>query len=179
MPRYVRQSTYHKSKKIMEAKYSPEKAYEILAKRCSVAEKCSGDTLRKLREWGFSSDISHKIVARLIQEKYISDERYARAYVRDKSQLGKWGKRKIEMMLRSKGVAQRTIEDAISQMIDSQDEEQICYEALQKKIRSVRYKDKYDLRNKLMRFGASRGYGFDHLQRAIRALIGELEDTND
>ena len=73
-----------------EPKYSLDKAFEMMAKRCSVAEKCRKDIFDKLMQWGFSKSESESIVTRLEKERYISDERFAVSYTRDKRRFNKW-----------------------------------------------------------------------------------------
>ena len=74
-------------------------------------------------------------------------------------------------MLRSKGISKDIIDNTLAEEVDSDNEDAQCRELLEKKIKSIKSKDKYDLRNKLLRFGAGRGYDFETLNKHISELI--------
>ena len=61
---------------------TPEQALSALMRQCARAERCSGDALRLMRRWGVTDDEARKVLARLVAERFIDDQRYADAYVR-------------------------------------------------------------------------------------------------
>ena len=60
----------------------------------------------KLRKWGIATDAQERIIDKLIDYKYIDDERFTRSFVRDKIVFNKWGRRKIEQALWQKRIPQ-------------------------------------------------------------------------
>ncbi len=159
----------------MESKYTLQKATEILMKQCSVSEKCSSDIYKKLKLWGFDDTIAKNTVQMLQRERFLDDERFARAYIRDKFRFNGWGQNKISMMLSAKYIDRDLIRKCLAEELNSDQQDTKCYELLKKKMSSVKYKDKYDLRNKLFAFGVGRGFDFEILNKHISNLIGEFE----
>ena len=84
---------------------------------CSRSEKSASDIDRLLMGWGIdSAETREKIVSQLRSEKFINDARYAGSFTRDKYRFNRWGRIKIRAMLRSKGIAENDIENALVRM---------------------------------------------------------------
>ena len=67
-----------------------------LRRQCSRREYCVKDVLQKAeRALDGDRNEAMKIVKVLVDEKYVSDRRYAEAYARDKSSIAGWGYAKI------------------------------------------------------------------------------------
>lgn len=137
---------------------------------CSAKECCCSDIMNKLESYDLTSTEKEKIIATLIDEKFIDERRYARAYVNDKFKYNVWGKIKIASQLRQKHISGEIISEALAG-IDENDYEEKLSSLLASKRKTVKYKDNYDLRAKLMRFGLSRGFESEILYK----LIGEVE----
>ena len=84
---------------------SADEALQGLMRLCSRAEKSSGDALRLMRTWGVAESERGGVLSKLIEMRFIDDERYAEAYCREKVSVSGWGVRKIAQQLRLKGVA--------------------------------------------------------------------------
>ena len=124
---------------------------------CSGREYCSGDLISKLHSWGLNQDETNNAMEILIKEKFIDDERFAAAFVRDKFQIGKWGKAKISFSLRSKDIPGDVISRALS-LIDDEIYRETLKELLSGHRKHIRSKNQYDLKGKLYRFGIAKGY---------------------
>ena len=74
-------------------------ALRKLGDLCARGEHCSGEMVEKLRKWGIAAGAQERIIDKLIDYKYIDDERFTRSFVRDKIVCNKWGRRKIEQTL--------------------------------------------------------------------------------
>lgn len=144
-------------------------AYDKAAFLCSRSEHCVSEIREKLKLWGLSSEDSELVIAKLVEEKYIDDERFARAYVKDKFRFNHWGKQKIAFMLRSKNISSEIMELAFEEIEDEGYSDELR-KILTDKEKSIKAKDQYDKRNKLMRFAMGRG--FESVQ--ISAVLKEL-----
>lgn len=154
---------------------TPEQAYAALVRLCARSEKSSGDALRLMQRWGVDPTAREGVLQRLVAERFIDDERFADAFVRDKLRFSGWGARKIRTSLRLKGIAPAIIDRALA-AIDSADAEERLLARLEKKRRqTTRYKDIYDLKNKLIRYGLSLGYDYE----AVREAAGRLIHTDE
>lgn len=126
---------------------------------CARQEKCTFDIKAKLKLWNVSSEDIEKIIGQLIKDNFISDERYAAMYVRDKVKFNKWGPIKIAQALRAKRISETIIKESLNEF-GSKDNEKTITELLKKKAGSIKAKSAQDLKIKLIRFGVSRGFEY-------------------
>lgn len=155
----------------MTRQLSPQQAYERLADRAAVSELCSGEILKKLREWKISPDETGKILDRLIKERYVDDRRFAALYVRDRINNARWGLIKIRAAMRLKQLSQAIIEEAIEAEYSEERYFSNLAAALRAKARALSSPLTPTDRTKLIRFAASRGYEPD----LIIDMIGDEE----
>lgn len=144
-------------------------AYDKAAVLCSRSEYCTYEIGEKLKLWGLSPKEAVLVIENLIAEKYIDDERFARAYAKDKFKFNRWGKQKIAYMLRSKNIPAEIIELAFEEIEDENYTDKLRI-LLADKTKSIKAKDNYDLRNKLMRFALGRGFESAQVYAAFKDL---------
>lgn len=149
-------------------------AYLQLAQLCARSEHCQHDMLEKMRRWEMSDEAQAHVMQRLISERYVDDERYARAFVRDKILYNKWGRRKVEQAL-----WQKHIDDDIRQRIlDEVDDEEyvnVLRPLLKQKRRTLKATSDYELNQKLVRFALSRGFTYDIIRQCLDTDV-DVED---
>lgn len=150
-----------------------QQALRSLMRLCARSEKSSGDALRLMHKWQVAVDRRQAVLERLCAERFIDDRRYAEAYVREKSHLMGWGARKIALQLRTKGIAQDVINEALA-LIDGDAQHSRLREKLRRKLRTTKYSSSYELRGKLMRYALSLGFDYDMAIGAVDELIGEV-----
>ena len=153
---------------------TPEQALAALMRLCARAERSEEDARRLMTRWGVAPSDRERVLERLRRDRFIDDARYAEAFVRDKIRLSGWGARKIRTSLRLKGIAAAIIDEALARLDPANQSERLRTQ-LEKKLRLTRYKDTYDLKTKLIRYGLSLGYDYD----AVLDAAGELIQTND
>jgi len=153
----------------MELTHDQTTAYDKAAFMCSRSEHCASEIQEKLRTWGLSSEDSEPVLEKLIAEKYLDDERFARAYVKDKFRFNHWGKQKIAYMLRAKNISSEILELAFEEIEDEGYSDELR-KILTDKEKSVKAKDKYDKRNKLMRFAMGRGFESSQISAVLKEL---------
>lgn len=125
--------------------------------QCSRRELCCEDIRNKLLSWGIGNNDAGRIIEILQNENFINESRYAAAFVRDKFKYNKWGKVKIIAHLKGKKIAS----DIIGEAIDSIDHDQyvnLLRGLIENHKKTVRSKNQYDLKAKLLRFGLSKGF---------------------
>ena len=158
---------------------TPEQALTALMRLAARAERSSGDALRLMQNWGVEPVERQKVLQKLIDQRFIDDSRYASAFVRDKLRFSGWGAFKIKAALRAKGIAAETIAEALARETDSESMGERLATMLARKARSVRYSTPYELKTKLMRYGASLGYDFETVADAVSQIIKNIEDPCD
>lgn len=141
---------------------------------CSQREYCIDDIRTKLHSWSVGEADAGRIISTLIHENFLNEKRYAEAFVKDKFRYNKWGKVKIRASLRMKKIPG----DIINLALDSIDNElyrKAIEELLLVHRRSVKAKNQYDLKGKLLRYGLSKGFESGLL---YDILSGKLEDID-
>jgi regulatory protein len=125
--------------------------------QCSRREFCSDDIRNKLLLWGVGNNDTEKITGILIKENFINESRYATAFVKDKFNYNKWGKVKIAAHLKTKNIPPDIIKSALNS-IDNVLYTKFLKELIAGHRRSVKAKNQYDLKAKLLRYGLSKGF---------------------
>ncbi len=125
--------------------------------QCSRREFCIDDIRSKLSLWGLEKDDIEKVIKTLIDERFIDESRYSAAFVRDKFKYNKWGRVKIASHLKSKKIPEETINEALK-LIDNDQYINFLRGLLEGHRRTVKAKNKYDLKSKLLHYGLSKGY---------------------
>lgn len=138
---------------------TPRQALDRLRDLCSRSEHCTAEIEKKLYAWGIGSTDSGKIISLLRRDRYLDDERFARAFVRDKFVFNRWGRLKIRAALAAKRIDRATAEAAMDEEIAASDYEASLLSLLKAKARSIKASsDDYDSLSKLIRFAVARGY---------------------
>jgi regulatory protein len=132
-------------------------ALEKAMAQCSRREYCCDDIQNKLSLWGVENNDAGKILGILINDNFINESRYATAFVRDKFKYNKWGKVKIAAHLRSKKLPPDIINSALDS-IDNNLYTKLLQELIETHRKSVKAKNQYDLKAKLLRYGLSKGF---------------------
>ncbi len=163
----------------MRVSKTPEKALQDLMRYAARAERSSGDALRLMRRWGIDETARQQILKKLQQQHFIDDERFAQAYVREKLHLAGWGIHKIRMGLRLKGIDKAIIERVLDfSAQDKQENEQRLSELLTRKRRSLKEDCVYKIKDKLIRYGMSRGYEYESVREVVAEILrDELNDA--
>ena len=150
-----------------------QQAYQKLTDLCARSEHCQQEMLEKMRQWGVSEEEQAQVMERLVKERYVDDERFARAFIYDKIRYSKWGRRKVEQALWLK-----RIDNSISKpLLDEVDDEEylnILRPMLKQKHKSTKANSEYELTMKLIRFAMGRGFTMDIIKQYI-----EVEDEDE
>jgi len=153
----------------MEFTHQQNMAYDKAALLCSKSEKCTSEIQEKLKLWGLSAEELDPVIDQLVQEKYLDDERFARAFVKDKFRFNHWGKQKIAHMLHAKNISHEILELAFEEIEEDGYSDELR-KLLTDKEKSIKAKDKYDKRNKLMRFALGRGFESNKVYEILKEL---------
>ena len=153
-----------------------QEAYLQLTALCAQAEHCQQEMRDKMRRWELDETAQNSIISRLIKERYIDDERYARAFVKDKIRYNKWGRRKVQQGLWQKHIAPE-IQELVLDEIDEKEYLDVLRPLLKQKRKSVRAASDYELNRKLARFALSRGFTFDQIRQCLD--VDDLEEMDE
>ena len=134
-----------------------EQALSRAASLCSGSEHCSSEIHKKLLLWGLTPTQAEEIILYLINEKYIDNIRFCRAYCLDKFRYNHWGRIKIGQMLRMLEMKNEDINEGL-ESINEEDYEEVLLHILTQKNRQLKDSDPYIRKGKLIRHALSKGF---------------------
>ena len=152
-------------------------AYLQLAQLCARAEHCQYELIEKMRRWEMSDEAQARVMQRLVSERYVDDERYARAFVRDKIRYNKWGRRKVEQALWMKHIDDDIRSRALSE-VDDEEYLSVLRPLLKQKRRCIKAASDYELNQKLVKFALGRGFTFDIIRQCIDGDVDEVDEED-
>lgn len=156
-----------------------DNALERAAAWCSRAEHSRLEIIKKLRRLGVTPDVAEKVAERLEENGFIDEERFARAFVYDKSRFEYWGRTKIRYQLRQLGVSAAVAESALEE-IDEEEYVRNLTMLLHAKFRSLPdSSDPYKQKNALYRYAMTRGFESRHITPIVTSLIKGADDFED
>ena len=163
----------------MKKEMTGQEAYLQLAALCAQAEHCEQEMRDKMKRWEIDETTQNKVIERLIKEHYIDEERYARAFVKDKIRYNKWGRRKVQQALWQKRISD-DVQRLVLDEIDEKEYLDVLRPLLKQKRKSIKAESDYEMNQKLVRFALSRGFGFGIIRQCLDVDdIDVDEDTND
>ena len=162
----------------MKKEMTEQEAYLQLAALCAQAEHCQQEMRDKMRRWELDETVQNRIIARLVKERYVDDERYARAFVKDKIRYNKWGRRKVQQALWEKHI-DADIQQQVLDEIDEKEYLDVLRPLLKQKRKSIKAESDYELNQKLLRFALGRGFGFDIIHKCLDVAEEDYSEEMD
>ncbi|AHW59951.1 regulatory protein [Draconibacterium orientale] len=147
-----------------------QQAYSKMAQLCSRSEQCSADIRKKILTYEIVDEIVDEIIEKLIAEKYIDDERFARAYVNDKFRFNKWGRVKMRFYLRQKGLSDATIEKGLEK-IDEEKYIKVLVKIMKDKAKTIKNKDRFTKMGQIIRYTQGRGFEPELIHRHMNEVL--------
>lgn len=137
---------------------------------CSQAERAPQDIVQKLQNWEVSDEDIERIIARLREEKFLSEERFVHAFINDKFTYDRWGRIKIAYTLRQKGIQGAIVQNTMDDVISDEAYLETLSELLRTKMRGMRLPLSQNDRAKIYRFAAQRGFESSVIGQALRQM---------
>ena len=163
----------------MKKEMTGQEAYLQLAALCAQAEHCEQEMRDKMKRWEIDETTQNQVIERLIKEHYIDEERYARAFVKDKIRYNKWGRRKVQQALWQKRISD-DVQRLVLDEIDEKEYLDVLRPLLKQKRKSIKAESDYEMNQKLVRFALGRGFGFSIIRQCLDVDdIDVDEDAND
>src|SRR5688572_6583007 len=93
-----------------------EQALQKLKHFCAYQERCHSEVREKLYNLGIWKKDHDEIIASLIEENYLNEERFAIAFAGGRFRIKQWGRVKIRYELKQKQVSEYCIKKAMKQI---------------------------------------------------------------
>ncbi len=124
---------------------------------CAYQERTQQEVRDRLKEWNVFGDDAEEVIAELIQQNYLNEERFAKAFAGGKFRVKGWGRRKIKQHLQQRGISGYNFEQAMKE-IAPDDYRSTLTDLLDKKRRTIRDSNPLIIKQKLVRYALSKGY---------------------
>lgn len=151
-------------------KYSLLEAKTKLEALCAYQERCSQELDRKMRTWGLDQEDRDALLADLISNNFLSEERFAEAYVSGKVNIKRWGKIKIRQHLKQKAISDYSIKKALTAI-----EDEVYFGNLRRlteqKYSTLKGPDDYNKKVKLYRYLSGRGYETEYVKDVVEEVF--------
>lgn len=143
-----------------------------IAKYCAYQERPHIEVEQKLYSFGITTAQVEELLAWLITENYVNEERYAIAFAGGKFRIKKWGKLKITNRLKQKKISRYSIDKAISQ-IEDKDYLDTLEQLIRQKLKRTPVGNVYELRNKIARYVIGKGFEPEQVWELTKTIIVE------
>ena len=138
--------------------YTVDEARKKLESYCAYQERCHKEVKAKLRDMRMIPEVIDNIVVHLIQHNFLNEERFAKAYVRGKFRIKKWGKNRLVRELKFREISKYSIDTALKE-IDLDDYYTTTLDELViKRIGQVKEKNIYKKKKKVVDYLLYRGW---------------------
>lgn len=161
---YLSMAKFKKNKSV--GKYT---ALEKLQKYCAYQDRCHQEVRYKLMDLGIYGEEQGQIIAELITENFLNEERFARSYARGKFRMKGWGKMKIIKELKRRQISAYCLKKGLEEIEDEAYEKKLL-EILEKKNKTIKEINIYVRRNKLYTYAYNKGYESFLIQSFVKVL---------
>ena len=138
-------------------KLSPLQAKRRAEKTCAYQERCQQEMRDKLYSWGLHSNDVENIIVDLITNNFIDEERFAKAFAGGKFRIKKWGKIKIKLELKKRGISEYCIKQAMKE-ISNEDYFETIESLIEKKCNEYAGLKVHEKNYKVVQYLARRGF---------------------
>lgn len=136
---------------------------------CAYQERCHQEIEGKLRAFGLDEREKSEIIAHLIEQNFLNEERFSRAFARGKHRIKHWGKSRIVNELKMRNISQYNINAALQEIDDDDYLESFDTIAL-RQWNSISEPNPIKKRKKFCDFLLRKGYETDLVYEKMRKL---------
>lgn len=137
--------------------HTVDEAQKKLEHFCAYQERCHKEVVEKLKNMRMIPDAIDVIVVHLIQNNFLNEARFAKAYVRGKFRIKKWGRKRLEIELKKREISSFNIQEAFKEISEAQYLETF-HELAEKKVATITETNIYKKRKKLVDYLLYRGW---------------------
>ena len=136
---------------------TPDQVLDKMAKYCAYQERCVKEVRDKLKTFDIAEEEKTKILDYLLDNHFVNDERYAKAFVRGKVNQSGWGINKIRFHLIQKGINKDIIDEALGQT-DKEAYHQRLIDILKTKAKTIKAASDFEKKRKLAAYAMQKGF---------------------
>jgi regulatory protein len=153
----------------LQAEDTQEIAYQHALKFLNFRQRSQAEVERNLKGHKFSPEVVAGVIERLSHSGVLNDDRFAQAWVENRSEFRPRGGSLLRMELRQRGLGEEAIEEALQDI----DEEELAYRAAVKHARKLDGVDWNQFRKKMYAFLARRGFNYEIISPLVEQIWNE------
>ncbi|MEA5138250.1 regulatory protein RecX [Arcicella rigui] len=145
---------------------------EVLVKAanfCAYQERTQQEVRKRLAELEVEGDEAEEMIAWLIENNYLNEERFARIFAGSKFRQKRWGRLKIRQELKMRGVSEYCLKAGMSE-IDDEDYLQTLTDLLEKKAKEIKEPNPIKRKQKLLTYALSKGFESDLVFEQMKGI---------
>lgn len=152
--------------------YTVKQATEKAMRFCAYQERCQSEVRKKLQTFSLTQNEIEEVIYNLIQENFLNEERYAKAYARGKFRSNKWGKNKIQQALAAKEVSPYCITSGLNE-IDSEEYQEALQAMATKQLEKNAHLDDFKKSAKTAQYLISKGFEPNFVWQTIKTITND------
>ena len=150
--------------------YNVELAVKKMEGFCGYQERCLQEVDFKLNSMKIDIGIKEKVIRHLLENDFLNEERFAKAFCRGKFRIKKWGKQRIIRELKGKNISKHNINSAL-QEINEIEYHKTFNDLAKKRLLEIKESNLFKKRKKLADYLNYRGWESDLVYKKIVELI--------
>lgn len=154
-----------------------DEALSMCASLCARGEQCTPELKVKMQKRGLGFNDIEKVISRLIELRFVDDDRFARTYAHHKMAYSGWGRNKIIQGLWAKHLQRSSINQCMDEIEDEE------YEAVAERIIRTKLRlsppdilSTYEGRIKVLKYAMQRGFEARLAGGIINRIIREMRN---
>ena len=133
---------------------------------CVYQDRCHYEVEQKMREFLLIPEAKDEILLYLMKENYLNEERFTRSYIRGKFNIKNWGRIKIKIHLKQKGISEKLISKCMDE-IDEDDYRKIILQIWNNYYERQKGLKDYQKKSKTINYLLSRGIEYEEILQSI------------
>lgn len=156
---------------MQQESFTVEQAKRAIERYCAYQERCHKEVEQKLWKMNMIPLAQEEIILHLLQHDFLNETRFAQSFARGKFRIKSWGRQRITMELKTRGISKRNIDIALKE-ISVEDYEAVFDTLSRKRLKQLASeKNKYTKRKKLADYLLYRGWESERVYARTLELI--------
>lgn len=152
-------------------KYSSKETVQRIRLWCDRQERAQQEVRDKLYTWGLHQNEVEEIIAGLVIDNFINEERFARAYASGKFRIKRWGRNKIRQGLLYRKISDYCLAAAMEE-IDEEEYNETLRSLAERKFDQMKSSDRHQKFPKIATYLMNKGFE----KELVVAIVNELLD---
>lgn len=146
-------------------------ALTTMQRFCAYQERCHAEVRTRLIDLGVYGEELEQIISELIQENFLDEERFARAFARGKHHIKKWGRLRIENELKFRKISTYCIQKAMGEIEEAVYKDNLRHLLNKKAVTLELEENQFKIKQKLFQYALQKGYESDFISMMLKEIF--------